>query len=75
MTGLSNQFWNTYFPELTDDEFDERDALQLNFWENLKDSLEAVDTDTVNAVMLSMPIVKITNNNMYTEIVRIAKRV
>lgn len=72
---LSDQFWNTHFPNLLEEKFDECDAIQINFWENLKHALEDVDIETVKAVMLSIPAIKIASNEMYGKIVKVAKRV
>lgn len=71
----ADQFWKVYFPEWLDTEIDESHANEIDFWEQLENALESVDIDTIKAVMLSIPLVKITSVDMYERIVKIAKHV
>ncbi len=70
----SDQFWQTHFPQLVDKLLDERTALDIEFWDQLQNALETEDIDTLDAIMLAKPAVKITTGDMYVKIVKMAKR-
>lgn len=68
-------FWQTYFSDLLDVPLTEQQAQDINFWDELQRALDVSEIETIKAVILSKPAVKITTGEMYKRIVRIAKHV
>lgn len=72
---LSDTFWETYFPDLIGKSITEHEALDANFWEHYQTALESADAETTYAIVFSKPAVQVTTGDMYSKIVRTAKRV
>lgn len=72
---LADEFWQTYFADDMESRIDDRRALEIGLWERLQRALEASEIDTVFSVMLASPAIPIASTDVYTRIVRTAKRV
>ena len=70
---IANQFWETHFADLV--HFEEKQALDVQFWGKLQTALEDCDIDTVHAVIYSKPSIEVSTGDIYIRIVKTAKRI
>lgn len=72
---VADQFWEAHFKDHVHKPLDEFSARKIDFWNTLEQTLTDVDIETVRAVMLSIPSIKISSVEMYERIVLITKHI
>lgn len=72
---LANTFWQDNFSEWVNARLEEKTALEIDFYDKLKTALEASEIETIHAVIYTNPAIQISSGEMYSRIVRTAKRV